>query len=106
MQAMRNFSSKAEQVINGIVTQLKTFAVIEKIILFGSRARNDADARSDIDLAILCPTASIREWLDICTVIEDYDTLLQIDVVKLDTASQQLQEKILQEGKVLYEKSN
>ncbi len=77
---------------------------IEKVIVFGSRARGDADARSDIDLAIVAPTATTRQWLDISFRLEDTDTLLTIDIVRWEDASATLKERIIAEGKVLYER--
>jgi predicted nucleotidyltransferase len=89
-----------EQLINTIT---KTDG-IEKIILFGSRARSDAELKSDIDIAIICPTITKREWLDICDRIENIDTLLKIDVVRFDLATENLKQRILQEGVILYER--
>ncbi len=79
---------------------------MEAIYLYGSRARGDHSPRSDIDLAILCPSASQREWLKILEIIEESDTLLQIDCVWLDELkdSDSLKEKILRQGKSLYQK--
>ncbi len=41
--------------------QLRDLPFIEKIVLFGSRARGDNKPRSDIDLAIVCPQATPEE---------------------------------------------
>lgn len=68
--------------------QLTQLAYIEKIILFGSRARNDAQPRSDIDLALVCPTASENDWLIILGIIENADTLLKIDAIRFDMLSE------------------
>lgn len=68
---------------------------IEKIILFGSRARGDQESRSDIDIAISCPKVTEREWVEICDRIDDINTLLSIDVTRFDTASTELQKKFL-----------
>ena len=76
---------------------------IERILLFGSRARGDAQARSDIDLAVSCPRVSQREWLDLCDVLEELPTLLRVDLVRLDTAGAALRNRILREGRTLYE---
>lgn len=78
---------------------------IKRVILFGSRAREDAGERADIDLAIEAPQATRKEWLDICSFLrEDSQTLLSIDVVRLEEAPSELREKILKEGIVLYER--
>lgn len=54
---------------------------VEKIVLFGSRARGDYRSRSDIDIAILCPNASKEDWLSICDIVDHVETLLKIDCI-------------------------
>ncbi len=74
---------------------------IEKVILFGSRARGDFYKTSDIDLAS-CGGDFVRFSLD---VEEETSTLLQFDIVDLDGAvSEELRDAIMREGRVLYEK--
>ena len=58
--------------------------VVDEIWLYGSRARGDNAERSDIDITILCPNASESEWNLITDIIEDADTLLEIDCVRFD----------------------
>ena len=43
-----------------IARRLSAFPEVERIILFGSRARGEASERADIDLAVECPAADIR----------------------------------------------
>jgi predicted nucleotidyltransferase len=45
-----------------MVEQIRRSRSVERIILFGSRARGDHHERSDIDLGIACPGASPEEW--------------------------------------------
>lgn len=74
---------------------------IEKVILFGSRARGDFYKTSDIDLAS-CRGDFVRFSLD---VEEETSTLLQFDIVDLDGAvSEELRDSIMREGRVIYEK--
>lgn len=80
--------------------------LVEAIILYGSRARGDAGPRSDIDVAVSCPRASEREWLDICATVEKVPTLLGIDVIRLDKAPDSLRERVLREGRILYERGS
>ncbi len=74
---------------------------IEKIILFGSRARGDYKRTSDIDLAIWGGNAArFRADID-----EEVSTLLSFDVVDMAGSVQEaLADSIKREGKVLYEK--
>lgn len=74
---------------------------LNKVILFGSRARGDYRAKSDIDLAVSGGNCT-RFALD---VEEDTSTLLFFDVVDLDGAVQrELRESIEKEGVCIYEK--
>jgi predicted nucleotidyltransferase len=77
---------------------------IERIVLFGSRARGEAQPRSDIDLAISCPRASEREWAEICEALEESPTLLGVDLVRLEAAAESLRERILREGRIVYDR--
>ena len=74
---------------------------LDRVILFGSRARGDYRETSDIDLASSGGNGE-RFALD----VDEYTaTLLKYDVVNLDGAVQQeLRDAIDREGLVLYEK--
>jgi predicted nucleotidyltransferase len=74
---------------------------IEKVILFGSRARGNNSERSDIDLAVSGGDA-LNFYYD---VEEEVRTLLMFDVVDLNKGiSDELQREIDRDGVVLYEK--
>ncbi|HEX6141355.1 MAG TPA: nucleotidyltransferase domain-containing protein [Geminicoccaceae bacterium] len=87
-----------------IVDRLRELPVVERCILFGSRARGDHDRRADIDLAIACPAASPAEWARIWSMVDDAPTLLAIDLVRLEEASEPLRLEIEREGRTLYER--
>ena len=73
---------------------------IQKVILFGSRARGDFRRASDIDLAVQGGNVC-RFRLD---VEEETHTLLTFDVVDLcSDLSPELREAIGREGVLLYE---
>lgn len=74
---------------------------LDRVILFGSRARGDYRRTSDIDLAASGENV-VRFALD---AEEETSTLLKYDVVNLDGCVQEeLLESIRKEGIVLYEK--
>lgn len=87
-----------------VAERLKAFPEVERIVLFGSRARGDALERSDIDLAVACPGADARAWPDIVEAADEAPTLLQVDLIRMETASAELVRQIAQEGRVLYER--
>ena len=74
---------------------------VDKVLLFGSRARGDFKRTSDIDLAV-AGGDFLRFALD---VEEETSTLLEFDIVDLDRCMQQeLRDSIDKEGRVIYEK--
>lgn len=73
---------------------------IQKMIIFGSRARGDFRKTSDIDLAVKGGDVT-RFTID----LEDTDTLLEYDVIDLGkSVNPDLLKSIEEEGRVLYEK--
>lgn len=75
---------------------------IQKVILFGSRARGDHTKRSDIDIAISGGDAASFYW----DIKEKSHTLLTFDVVEMDKGiSEELQKEIERDGVVIYEKA-
>lgn len=94
-----------ERIRMQLIQILSETSEVQKATLFGSRARGDEDERSDIDLALEAPGIDQRHWLELLTSLERIDTLLPIDIIRWEEASSELREKILEEGKVLYERS-
>ncbi len=88
------------------IKQLQALTFIDEIWLFGSRARGDNTQRSDIDLAIVCSNATNDDWLTVMNIIEEADTLLKIDCVRLEfkNISEELYNNILKDKKVIYVK--
>jgi predicted nucleotidyltransferase len=86
--------------------QLAALPCVHAVWLFGSRARGTARERSDIDLAILCPGASVEEWQAVLDIVEEADTLLSIDVVRFDElgSTDPLRAAILRDRQVLAER--
>ncbi len=86
--------------------RIKNLPFVEAIYLFGSRARGDAHEKSDIDLAIVCPSADDADWLKIVDIIDEADTLLKIDCVRLDNlANERLKAEIERDKVMLYERN-
>lgn len=68
----------------GFFAKLKALPFVEAIYLYGSRARGDHDDWSDIDLAVLCPTASDREWAEVQCIVETEELLVPVTVTRYD----------------------
>lgn len=90
------------RVIDHAVLTLKP----KKIMLFGSRARGDAKAHSDFDLAFFLSEEGKRKWSNFVLEVEEEPiSLLKIDLVDFDRVDKAFKEQILKEGIALYESS-
>ena len=94
-----------ENLLNRIRDVVLGFRKPEKIILFGSRGRGEGGARSDVDIAIVAPGWTDRDFnLLRDRLEEEVKTPLKFDVVDLARLEKQnLKETILKEGRVIYE---
>lgn len=98
---MADTSSPLDRLVSKLAAQPR----VRRIWLFGSRARGDARERSDIDIAIEAPDADRREWLEMCCLVEEEaETLLPIDVLRLDDVPERFRERVRAEGRVLFER--
>ncbi len=89
-----------QKVIDEMIALARRYEV-EKLILFGSRARGDYSERSDIDLAF---RGGKGDYFTL-DVDETTSTLLEFDIINLDKpVRSELLESIEREGIVLYEK--
>ena len=74
----------------------------QKVILFGSRARGDAVANSDFDVAF--EFSNKKGWDQLANWPEEnLDSLYKYDLIDVDEIKSEFREKILKEGVVLYE---
>ena len=89
-------------VLNEIIEISKKYSKINKVILFGSRARGDNGDRSDIDLAIYCEK-SISDFIE--DIENNTTTLLEFDFSDMKSVNDELFiEQVNKEGIILYEK--
>lgn len=80
--------------------KLRTLNFVRAIYLFGSRAKNNAKSKSDIDIAVYCPDANDEEWQRVLEIIEMADTLLHIDCVRLDKLNDLRLKQEIEESKI------
>ena len=88
-----------------IQNQIQKFAEdcgLDRVVLFGSRARGSNRERSDIDLAV----SGKGVELFVESLEERADTLLSFDIVNLnDETSCELKDEIERDGITIYEKT-
>lgn len=87
-----------------LVHELSEFArehAIDRIVLFGSRARGTNTQRSDVDIAVYGGDFDSFYW----DVKEKANSLLMFDIIDGDgKVSRELEEEIERDGVIIYEK--
>ncbi len=79
---------------------------IERVLLFGSRARGAHDAGSDIDLAVFAPQITAEEFARLWSDIEALPIAFKMDIVLFDDSlNAQLKQQILRDGQVIYSRA-
>ncbi|MEB3222997.1 MAG: nucleotidyltransferase domain-containing protein [Candidatus Sericytochromatia bacterium] len=76
---------------------------VKRVILFGSRARGDNQPRSDVDLAVEVEDEAALQPAR--RLVEEAQTLLEIELVAMPDATPELRAEIEREGLVLFSRS-
>lgn len=89
-----------------VVKELKDFFIqysfIDKVVIFGSRARAECKEKSDIDICIYSLEMSNAEFRDLRYEINELPILYHIDIVHFEKIDDELRESILRDGKLFY----
>ena len=103
---------KVEELVDSIPEILEQAPYLTMLVLFGSRARGDADASSDWDFAFLCDEEQRQQYekggwdaYRLWEILQRAYDLLddQIDVVEIKDCSELMAHCIAKDGQVLYE---
>lgn len=90
-----------DRVLKDIISIAKKYQ-IEKVVLFGSRARGTNHERSDIDIAVSGGNFDDFYW----SVNDSAWTLLSFDIIQLDKGiNDELKKEIERDGVIIYEKT-
>lgn len=98
---------RMEALLAYLRARARLISEIERMILFGSRARGEHGARSDYDIAVVAPGVDAAAWSRwALETREGVPTLCGLDLILLDdSVSEPLREKIRREGKIIYERN-
>lgn len=88
-----------------IIARLARLPDVQRALVFGSRGRGDNAPRADVDLAVSCPGVDDRRWAEIEAAIQEAETLLFIDAVRLEDTSGAFLQAIQRTGRTIYERS-
>lgn len=79
---------------------------VERVVLFGSRARGDHSETSDYDIAIFGKSLSLVDKTLLREDVEEIHTLKKIDIVFVNKdLNDKFMENIKNEGVVIYEQT-
>lgn len=82
-----------------LIQESRACCKVERVIVYGSRARGDESELSDWDLAFDVPADQKISWLEFSSEIsERAETLLKVDAVDLNDVPQALRNEILRDG--------
>lgn len=94
-----------KQILNQIINLILDYKIPEKIVIFGSRARDNYKYTSDIDIAIFGKDWTSRDINIIKHTLDEYvKTPLKFDVLNFYAVTKdRLKENILKKGRLVYE---
>ncbi|WPM32974.1 nucleotidyltransferase domain-containing protein [Hydrogenobacter sp. T-2] len=76
----------------------KSYPKVERVYLFGSRAKGSYTRGSDIDLLLIAPQMSFSEYLRLYSSLEELDLLYEIDLIK--------DKELMEEGVEIYSRES
>lgn len=76
-------SGLSDEVIGRLLAVMAAYPEIRRVILFGSRAKGNCRPASDIDLCLDAPGLTLKQQLEIETLLDDLLLPWKIDLVLL-----------------------
>ena len=90
-------------VIEALRQAFSHYPAVEKVLVFGSRARGKHEPGSDIDLAVFGPDLSESDFSRLWGDLDELPIAFKMDVLHFDTLhNQALRDRILRDGKAIY----
>ncbi len=89
--------------LDRLLSVFRRYPAIEKVMVYGSRARGDFAPGSDIDLAVFAPGMSPGEFARLWGEIDGLPVALKMDLVHFEALGNEgLKREILEGGRVIY----
>ena len=99
-----NTHMSVDETIQTALHSIRSFVPNAKVYLFGSRARNDAQKYSDIDLGILADyRIDSRVMLDMIEKLEEIRSFYPVQIVDLKNVSVDFYKKVMDYAKEIHE---
>ncbi|MCE5329161.1 nucleotidyltransferase domain-containing protein [bacterium] len=95
---------REKEIIHNLILLLTNKLNPEKILLFGSRAKNNGPSNSDFDIAVTGDKINFRDLMELEEKIDEIAGLYSIDLIFMDSVEENFKNIILKTGKILYER--
>jgi len=93
----------AERHYRAMAEVFQRYPEVEKVLIFGSRAKDTERNGSDFDLAVFGPDLSEQAFSQLWNEIDDLPLIFKVDLLHWDNLPQTpIKEKILAEGKLFF----
>lgn len=102
---MEHMNKRACEILSYVINILANNLKPSKVILFGSRAKENFPQHADFDLAVDGEKPEIRKRRRIMEEIERVCGLYSVDLVFLGSVDKRFKDIILNTGKVIYERT-
>lgn len=97
---------RTDSVILYVEKLAKQFESVEKIVLFGSRAKKINHKTSDYDFCVWWNESKNESYGLFCEKVRDGSpTINSIDIVRFDLVGEDLRKSVMTEGIVIYEQT-
>lgn len=95
----------SQEIVDRILQVISTFPEVEKVILYGSRAKGTHRPGSDIDLVLIVPKMSFDRYLALYVQLKELELPYIIDLTKFELLNQDMKDHIVRVGKEIYSKT-
>lgn len=96
----------SERTLNSLRAAFARFDKIERVVIFGSRAKGNYRPGSDIDLAIFASDFTYHDMMALRRAVEDIGLLYMIDLLDYKEITEPaLTEHIDRAGQIFYQKT-
>lgn len=93
----------SDQIMASLRQVFSQYPAVEKAVMYGSRATGAYRAHSDIDIAIMAPNMTDREFSQLWNALDDLPILFKLDAVHFERMTNpRLRENISNEGIDIY----
>lgn len=97
-------TKREKEVLKNVIKILVDSFTVDKIYLFGSRAKDDADTGADFDLAADSIRPDIGAEVTIKDKIDAISGLYSVDIIYLQSVEKSFKDMVLDTGRLIYDK--